>query len=92
MRPQLRDDLRDGRTRGGQETVAIPEDVPELGIEAGCLETVDRTYPVGSEAERGLNVEVSRPDGITMGFTQLEFDEEGAWHVMTYTPFDQAIR
>jgi hypothetical protein len=40
----------------------------------------------------GLYVEVSRPDGTTIGFTQLEPDEEGAWHVMTYTPFDQANR
>ena len=70
------------------ETVAIPEDVPELGVEAGYLGTVDHTYPVGGEAGQRLYVEVSRPDGTTIGFTQLEADEEGAWHVMTYTPFD----
>jgi hypothetical protein len=69
--------------------VPIPEDIPELGIEAGYLGTVDHTYPVGDEAGRRLYVEVSRPDGTTIGFTQLEADEEGAWHVMTYTPFDQ---
>jgi hypothetical protein len=56
----------------------IPEDIPELGIETGYLGTVDHTY----------YVEVSRPDGTTVGFTQIEADEEGAWHVMTYTPFD----
>ena len=72
--------------------VPIPEDIPELGIEAGYLGTADRTYPVGSHARRGLYVEVSRPDGTTIGFTQLEVDEEGTWHVMTYTPFDQANR
>jgi hypothetical protein len=70
------------------ETVAIPEDVPELGVEAGYLGTVDHTYPVGGKAGRGLYVEVSRPDGTTIGFTQFEADEEGAWRVVTYTPFD----
>lgn len=69
------------------ETVAIPEDVPELGVEAGYLGTVDHTYPVGGEAGQRLYVEVSRPDGTTIGFTQLEADEEGAWHVMTYAQF-----
>jgi hypothetical protein len=69
------------------ETVAIPEDVPELGVEAGYLETVDHTYPVGGEAGQGLYVEVSRPDGTTIGFTQHEADEDGAWHVMTYAHF-----
>jgi hypothetical protein len=67
--------------------VPIPEDIPELGIEAGYLGTVDHTYPVGGEAGWGLYVEVSRPEGTTVGFTQLEAGEEGAWHVMTYTPF-----
>jgi hypothetical protein len=42
--------------------VPIPEDIPELGIEAGYLGTVDHTYPVGGEAGWGLYVEVSRPD------------------------------
>jgi hypothetical protein len=70
------------------DMVPIPEDIPELGIEAGYLGTVDHTYAVGGEAGRGLYVEVSRPDGTTIAFTQLEADEEGAWHVMTYTPFD----
>lgn len=68
--------------------VPIPEDIPELGIEAGYLGTVDHTYLVGGEAGRGLYVEVSLPDGTTIGFTQLEADEKGAWHVMTYTAFD----
>jgi hypothetical protein len=68
--------------------VPIPEDIPELGIEAGYLRTVDHTYPVRGEAGRGHYVEVTRPDGTTICFTQLEVDEEGAWHVVTYTPFD----
>jgi hypothetical protein len=70
------------------DMVPIPEDIPELGIEAGYLGTVDHTYAIGDEVERGLYVEVSRPDGTTIGFTQLEADKEGVWHVMTYTPFD----
>ncbi len=68
--------------------VPILEDIPEFGIEAGYLGTVDHTCLVGGEAGQGLYVEVSRPDGTTIGFTQLEADNEGAWHVMTYTPFD----
>lgn len=36
------------------DMVPIPEDIPELGIEAGHLGTVDHTYPVGGEAGRGL--------------------------------------
>jgi hypothetical protein len=68
--------------------VPIPEDITERDIEAGYLGTVDHTYPVGGEAGPGLYVEVSRTDGTTVGFTQLEVDEEGAWHVVTYTPFD----
>jgi hypothetical protein len=68
--------------------IPIPKDILALGIEAGYLGTVDHTYTLGGEAGRGLYVEVSRPDGTTIGFTQLEADEEGAWHVMTYTPLD----
>jgi len=68
--------------------IPILEDIPELAIEAGHLGTLDHTYPVRGEAGRGLYVELSRPDGTTIGFTQLEVDEDGAWHVMTYTPFD----
>lgn len=70
------------------DLVPISEDIPELGIEAGYLGTVDHNYPVEGEAWRGLYVEVSRPDGTTICFTQLEADKEGAWHVMTYTAFD----
>jgi hypothetical protein len=70
------------------DMIPIPKDILALGIEAGYLGTVDHTYTLGGEAGRGLYVEVSRPDGTTIGFTQLEADEEGAWHVMTYTPLD----
>ena len=62
--------------------VPIPEDIPELGIEAGYLGTVDHTHAVEGEAGRGLYVEVSRPDGTTIGFTQLEADEEGTRQVV----------
>jgi hypothetical protein len=84
-------DLMAPRTRTNYEeleVIALPEDIPELGIQAGYLGTVDHTYPVRDEVERGLNVEVIRPDGSTIGFTQLEADEVGTWHVMTYTAFD----
>ncbi|MBA3473834.1 MAG: hypothetical protein H0T57_11515 [Rubrobacter sp.] len=69
------------------DMVPIPEDIPELGIKAGYLGTVDFVYAVRDEPGRGLHVEVSRDDGSTIGFVQLEADEEGAWHVMVYSVF-----
>ncbi len=56
-------DLMAPRTRTNYEeleVIALPEDIPELGIQAGYLGTVDHTYPVRDEVERGLNIEVNR--------------------------------
>lgn len=66
----------------------IPEDIPELGIEAGTLGTVDHTYPVHGDDGRGLYVELSAPDGRTLTFAQVEADERGVWRLVAYTPFD----
>ncbi len=64
------------------ETVAIPEDVPALGIEAGALGTVVTVYSGG----RMLDVEVSRKDGTTVGFLDLKVGEEGSLSQVAYTP------
>ncbi len=69
------------------DMVPLPEDIPELGIKAGYLGTIDHVYAVRDEPGRGLYVEASRDDGSTIGFVQLEADEEGAWHVMAYSVF-----
>ena len=63
------------------ETVAIPEDVPELGIVAGTLGTVATVYDAG----RMLDVEVSREDGTTVGFVDLKVGEDGSLALVAYT-------
>ena len=68
------------------DTVPIPQDIPEFGVEAGRVGVVDFTYDGG----RGLHVEVSRTDGSTAGFVQMELREGEAgevWHVVAYSPF-----
>ena len=71
------------------DLVPIPEDIPELGIEAGQYGTVDTVYAIEGEAGRGLYVEVSRDDGTTVGFVQLEAKPgSDDWRVMAYSAFD----
>lgn len=65
------------------DLVPIPEDIPELGVEAGNLGTVDFVYDDG----RGLHVEIGREDGTTAGFVQLEIAGEYSWRVVAYSPF-----
>jgi len=50
------------------ETVAIPEDVPELGVEAGTTGTIVNVY----EGGRMLLVEIGREDGTSVGLVDLE--------------------
>lgn len=71
------------------DLVAIPEDVPELGVEAGTRGTVDTVY-IDERGGQGLYVEVSRKDGTTVGFVQLEASggSEDDWRVMAYSSFD----
>ena len=49
------------------DLISIPEDIPELGIEAGMRGTVDTVYDDGRGGQ-GRYVEVSRKDGTTAGF------------------------
>ena len=65
------------------EMVAIPEDIPELGIEAGTMGTIASVYDDG----RMLDVEVSREDGATIGFVDLKVAEDGSLSLITFTPF-----
>lgn len=70
------------------DLVSIPEDIPELGIGAGTRGTVDTVY-ADRRGSQGLYVEVSREDGSTVGFVQLEAGPEGDdWRVMAYSAFD----
>ncbi len=71
------------------DLVAIPEGVPELGIEAGTWGTVDTVY-TDERGGQGLYVEVSREDGTTAGFVHLEASGASGdeWRVMAYSSFD----
>lgn len=68
------------------DMVPIPEDISELGVEAGRVGVVDFVYDEG----RGLHVEVARKDGTTTGFVQMELrdsEAEEVWRVVAYSPF-----
>jgi hypothetical protein len=65
------------------EMVAIPEGIPELGIEAGTMGTIATVYDDG----RMLDVEVSREDGTTIGFVDLKVAEDGSLSLIAFTPF-----
>jgi hypothetical protein len=76
-------------THKALDMVPIPESIPELDIEAGDLGVVDFVYDEG----RGLHVEISRADGKTTGFVQLEAKEEvygsvSSWRVVSYSHFE----
>ena len=53
--------------------IAVPEDAPELGIRAVTPGTVATVYDGGWM----LDIEVSRRDGTTVGFVDLEVADEG---------------
>lgn len=63
------------------EIVTIPEDVPELGIEAGAMGTIATIYDDG----RMLDAEVSREDGSTVGFVDLKIAEDGSLSIVAAT-------
>lgn len=68
------------------DTVPIPQNIPEMGVEAGRVGVVDFIYDGG----RGLHIEVARKDGSTAGFVQMELRDGEAgevWHVVAYSPF-----
>ncbi len=66
------------------QMVAIPEDIPELGVKAGAMGTIATVYDGG----RMLDVEVSREDGSTVGFMDLKVGEDGSLCLVAYTPLD----
>lgn len=59
------------------DLVTIPEPIPELGIEAGSLGTVDLVYEGGRKAD----VVVSR-NGTISGYVTIDADPEP--HVVAY--------
>ena len=65
------------------EIVALPEDVPELGVEAGTTGTIVTVY----EGGRMLLVEIGREDGTSAGLVDLEVKEDGSLGLISYTPF-----
>jgi len=65
------------------EVVALPEDIPELGIEAGTTGTIVTVY----EGGRMLLVEIGREDGTSVGLVDLEVGEDGSLSLISYTPF-----
>ena len=65
------------------ETIAIPEDVPEFGVEAGRMGTIATVYDGG----RMLDVEVRCEDGTTVGFVDLEVREDDSLRLVAYMPF-----
>ena len=74
------------RTRATYEelqVVALPEDVPELGVEAGTTGTIVTVYDGG----RMLLVEIGREDGTSVGLVDLEVGEDGSLSLVSYTPF-----
>jgi hypothetical protein len=65
------------------EVVALPEDIPELGIEEGTTGTIVTIY----EGGRMLLVEIGREDGTSVGLVDLEVGEDGSLSLISYTPF-----
>ena len=65
------------------EIVALPEDVPELGVEAGTTGTIVTVY----EGGRMLLVEIGREDGTSAGLVDLKVGEDGSLDLISYTPF-----
>jgi hypothetical protein len=57
------------------DVVAIPEDIPKLGIEAGDPGTVTLVYG-DPEGRTLLHVAADRDDGTTAGFVDLEVVSE----------------
>jgi hypothetical protein len=68
------------------EIVALPEDVPELGVEAGTTGTIVTVY----ESGRMLLVEIGCEDGTGAGLVDLEVKEDGSLGLISYTPFSSS--
>lgn len=69
------------RTYQELEMVAIPEDIPELGVNPGDEGVIATVYDGG----RMLDVEIGREDGSSAGFVDLKIGEDGTPHVVGYS-------
>ena len=65
------------------EIVALPKDIPELGVEAGTAGTIADDYDGG----RILLVEIGRVDGTSVGLVDLKVEKDGSLRLISYTPF-----
>ena len=75
------------RTYKDLDVVAIPEDVPKLGVEAGDPGTVVLVYG-DPEGRTLLHVAADRDDGTTAGFVDLEVvgeDGDSSLRVVGYS-------
>lgn len=69
------------RTYEELEMVAVPEDVPELGVQAGDEGVIAHVYNGG----KMLDVEIGREDGTSAGFVDLHVSEDGFLKVIGYS-------
>ncbi len=76
------------RTYSELDVVPVPEDVPDLGVEAGTPATVDTVYAGG----RMLSLEIGREDGSSAGFVDVEVEEGGGLRVVSFSPIGGSIR
>lgn len=76
--------MTETRTYEELERVAVPEDVPELGVRAGRMGTVATVYDGG----RMLDVEIAREDGTSAGFVDLRVEDGGDLRVVGYSLLD----
>jgi hypothetical protein len=62
--------------------IAVPEDVPELGVKAGDPGTIAGVY----EGGQLLDVEIGREDGTSAGFVDVRIDKDGTPHIVGFSP------
>lgn len=68
------------------EMVAVPESIPELGVEPGDSGTVVLVHE--DAAGQLLLVHMDREDGTTAGSVQLRVGADGAPHIVGYAPLN----
>ena len=69
------------------DLVFLPEDIPELGLEAGTTGTVSKVYDGG----RSLMVHFGREDGTSAGLVDLHVEEDGSLRLISYTPLSSPV-
>lgn len=75
--------MTEKRTYEELEMVAIPEDIPEMGVKAGDEGTIATVYD--SDGALMLDVEMGHPDGTSAGFVDLEVGEDDTLRVVGYS-------